>query len=152
MKCEEFEMLMADALGDEITGTDALAFEQHIAQCNKCSAEYQSLKRSLQTLHSLPGPDHVSVERLGDRLVISPVCGAPRARLHRFGLATLRYAATILIAFVAGYSWHTEPAAPQVNPEAPSEAIEQRFVDIHAQKPERSHFAKCLLAVSNRRH
>jgi anti-sigma factor RsiW len=152
MKCEEFETLMADALGDELSAGDAAAFEQHIAQCKKCQAEYESLSRSLQTLHSLPGPDHVRVERMGDRLVISPESGPPSVRLHRLALATLRYAATILIAFVAGYSWHTKSDTSPAEPGARSEAIQQRFVDIHAQKPQRSHFAKCLLAVTNRRH
>ena len=152
MKCEEFEMLMADALGDELTTADSSLFEQHIGQCKNCRAEYESLTRSLQTLHSLPGPARMKVERSGDRLVISPESGAPSARLHRFGLATLRYAATILIAFVAGYAWHTESGAPLIEPGARGEAIQQRFVDIHAQKPQRSHFAKCLLAVTNRRH
>ena len=152
MKCEEFETLMADALGGELSAVDASAFEQHITKCKKCRAEYESLTQSLQTLRSLPGPAHVTVARMGDRLVISPESGVPGARLHRLALTTLRYAATILIAFVAGYIWHTESDTPRVEAAARGDAIQRRFVDIHAQKPQRSHFAKCLLALTHRRH
>jgi len=152
MKCEEFEMLMADALGDELGAADASAFEKHIAQCKNCRAEYESLKRSLEMFRALPGPTPVKVERLGDRLVISPESRPPSARLHRLALVTLRYAAAILIAFVAGYSWHSESDTPGIESGARSEAIGQRFVDIHAQDPQRSHFAKCLLAVTKHRH
>jgi predicted anti-sigma-YlaC factor YlaD len=150
MKCEEFEEMMADALGGELSASAVPAFEEHIAHCETCRAEYESLTQSLQTLQGLPSTAPVTVERVGDRLVISHEASVSNARLHRYAIAALRYAATILIAFGAGYGWHTDPQASRVDSGVRGDAIGQRFVDIHQRNPQRSHFAKCLMAVSNR--
>jgi anti-sigma factor RsiW len=39
MNCEEFEMLMADALGDELSPNDRPVFEAHLAECDCCRQE-----------------------------------------------------------------------------------------------------------------
>jgi hypothetical protein len=105
-RCEDFEGLMADALGDELAPADRSAFEAHLAQCAQCRQEYESLRQTVGTMRDLPGPTRVSVRREGSRLVIDEKeAAAPRRRVWWVG-SPLRYAASILIAFTAGYALH----------------------------------------------
>ena len=42
MDCQAFEMMMAEALGDELSPEDRPAFEAHLASCDRCRREYES--------------------------------------------------------------------------------------------------------------
>ena len=68
--CEDFEMLTADALGNELSEADRPAFEAHLAQCEKCRREYETASRTVSMMRALPGPTRVTIRREGDRLVI----------------------------------------------------------------------------------
>jgi len=129
MKCEDFDMLMADALGGELSSNDRPAFDAHLAECERCRADFESSRRTLEDLRTLPGSRRVAARREGDRLVIEDATsigrGAPgeigaithptsakagpapmRRTIARFLASPMRYAAGLLIAFTAGYALH----------------------------------------------
>lgn len=131
MNCNDFETLMADALGNELSPADRPIFEAHLRDCLKCRGEYESTRRAVATMRELPGPARVTVRREGDRLVIEDkppkhVSGKAntvrRGRLRTVASSLLgpalggrgmqpaargalfRYAASVLIAFSVGYA------------------------------------------------
>lgn len=158
MNCETFEMLMVDALGDELAASDRPAFEAHLAECERCRSEYEASRRAVGLMVSLPGPEHMTVERQGDRLVIQRAGLAPAFASRRFGAALLRYAATILVAFVAGYGWHAgsttgvggaaEPPGRVHTDENADDHFQQRLATIYSRGTARSDLAKCLMAMA----
>jgi len=177
MNCEEFEPLLADALGDELSPTDRVAFEEHVARCDACRGEYESARRTLSELRSLPAPRRVSTNDIATVLVpgttlplrtrksgterSTPSHPAP----HRSVIRVLRYAASLLIAFTAGYALHAGltlsanfPPSPIASERARSgdgvynvHTLEAAFTRVHLQKPARSDLAKAMIAMVPRR-
>lgn len=175
MNCQEFEILMADALGDELSPADRPAFEAHLAQCARCREEYESAGRAVETMRTLPGPRRVNVRREGDRLVIEEPRSAGlgergTSRRSRFAFSrfrgVFRYAASVLIAFTAGYAVHAGlmvtdagrqtlvqvPLTPEENtaqkPTTPGRDFRSAIVSAATGKPSRSDLAKCLVAMA----
>ncbi len=173
MNCEEFEPHLADALGDELSPTDRVAFEEHVARCEACRGEYETARRALSELRSLPAPRQVSMRDIDTALVP----GVP-LRLHAADLGTgrvaqshavprrsfvrvVRYAASLLIAFTAGYALHaglTFSSRPVAGERYTSRdgaygtsTLEAAFARVHAQKPTRSDLAKAMIAMVPRR-
>jgi hypothetical protein len=54
MKCEEYRLLMMDAIYDEITQDDLKSLKNHLAQCSDCRAKFDTLKATTQTLAQWP--------------------------------------------------------------------------------------------------
>ena len=154
MKCEDFQMLLADALGGELSDADRPAFEAHTAQCPRCRAEYESMSGAVRSLRALPEPQAVSVRRVGDRLILSE--RSPRA-LTWFSHRLLRYAAGLLIAFSAGYGLRAglaphddasgRPVALVANDGSKRGSLEGAIAGAHLRNPARSDLAKCLIAM-----
>lgn len=161
MSCEDLELLMADALGGELSEADRLVFEDHIAACARCRDEYESARAAVAMMKTLPGPTHVTVRREGDRLVI----GSGSRRSMPWGGGLLRYAAGLLIAFSAGYGlnaglllYDAVRGSVTVSPRDPAEdgpgsegSLEGALIRAHARRPLRSGLAKCLIAMSSAR-
>ena len=102
MKCQDFETLMADALGNELAPADQPTFEEHLAQCDTCRHEYATACETLATMRRLPGPEPVTLKHDGARLGIEDAPMGTRRPLR----GAFRYAASVLIAFTAGYALH----------------------------------------------
>jgi anti-sigma factor RsiW len=108
MKCEDFEMLMADALGDELAEANRGEFEEHLGECARCRAEYEAGRATVRRMQAVDGPavmakPTVPVGSGGLRLAAASG-GGPRASRSFIQLAPLlRYAAVIAVAFIAGY-------------------------------------------------
>ena len=102
MKCQDFETLMADALGNELAPADQPIFEEHLAQCDACRHEYATACETLATMRRLPGPEPVTLHDNGARLGIEDAPTGTRRPLR----GAFRYAASGLIAFTAGYALH----------------------------------------------
>lgn len=166
MKCEDLETHMADALGDELSPEHRQAFDAHLRECEKCRTEYEGSHRAIDALRVLSGPKRVSVRREGGRLIIqtpesSDASSDTQLRgvrhLGRMGAGLLRYAATILIAFTAGYGAHAglmmadDARPPQsvttVKDSAPRN-LRGSLASAHARNPSRSGLAKCLAAIT----
>ena len=168
MNCDHFELLMAEALGDELAEADRPAFEGHLALCERCREEYRTALATLRTLRSLPGPDRVSagIEGKAERITSCPVAEARRL-FQWSSAAVLRYAASVLIAFTAGYAVHaglaTAPAhrpfdvtrvavrPPAVGSTAGGISGPVTFgaalAGTHLRNPGRSDLANCMIAM-----
>jgi len=154
MKCEDFQMLLADALGGELSDADRPAFQTHLAQCARCRTEYESMSGAVRSLQALPEPRPVSVRRVGDRLILSE---SPPRTLAWFSHGLLRYAAGLLIAFTAGYTLRagltphdaTSGAGVVRVADAGSkrDSLQVAIAGAHLRNPARSDLAKCLMAM-----
>jgi len=50
MKCDDYRLLMMDALFDEISGTDKKTLDDHLESCSDCREKFQTLLATTQTL------------------------------------------------------------------------------------------------------
>ncbi len=173
MNCEEFENLLADALGDELSPEDRPVFEEHLGSCERCRLEYESSREAVAAMRALPGPQRVSVRREGNRLVIEDDDGVRRSpgRVRRNGglsraawwrSRVSRYAASVLIAFTAGYIAHAalvvqETPMPRGGivqvPESKTrtgqqESLRGALVSAYTRNTARSDLAKALIAMA----
>jgi anti-sigma factor RsiW len=158
MNCEDFQMLLADALGGELSNAQRPDFEAHIAQCSQCRREYESMTGAVQSLQALPQPQPISVRRVGGRLILDE---SPRGAMGAFSYGLLRYAAGLLIAFTAGYALRAaltpRDAAPREGVVQVADAGSKRgtlqvaIAGAHLRNPARSDLAKCLSAMYDTR-
>ena len=158
MNCEDFEMLLADALGGELSVGDRPAFEGHIAECSRCRAEYESMSGAVRSLKALPDPQPVTVRRQGGRLILSE--SSPR-RMMRFSHGLLRYAASVLIAFTAGYALRAaltprtgvsdRAVIELADAGSKRDTLQVAIAGAHLRNPARSDLAKCLSAMYDNR-
>lgn len=154
MNCEDFQMLLADALGGELSETDRPAFEAHVAHCATCRREYDSMSGIIGGLQSLPDPPNVSVRRAGGRLILSD---SSRGTMAALSHGLLRYAAGLLIAFTAGYALRASLAPRAVAPGGEvvqvadaghkRGSLQVAIAGAHLRNPSRSDLAKCLSAM-----
>ena len=161
MNCQDCEMLMAEALGDELTPEDKIRFEGHLAECERCRRDYESARSTISAMRSLPGPQRVAVHREGDRLVIDETPARPPHSRHWSSRGIFRYAASVLISFTAGYGVHsarvarelTLPASPFVDTSpgtanaSPRRSLQQTLVSAHTRNPRKSDLATCMAAM-----
>ncbi|GAF95163.1 unnamed protein product [marine sediment metagenome] len=162
MNCTDFEVLLADALGDELSAADRPVFEAHLAECEKCRREYETALRTVTTMRELPGPARATVRREGNRLVIDDRPPHALRMPWWFRRGAFRYAASILMAFAAGYAVHaglmmTEGGRrvehivqTDEGIEAPTSpnSLQRALVHTHVRNPARSDLAKCLIAMA----
>jgi Putative zinc-finger len=162
MSCDDFEMLMADALGGEMADSDRAQFEGHLAFCATCRGEYQSMVGAVEKMRSLPGSSLVS-EAVA-REAISIDVGEGRGHGHgrgngrgsRSGMGALyRYAACILFAFGAGYVLRGEARSelpvdvPTITETAKPTGVtlETALVSAHRKKPGGSSLSMAMTAM-----
>lgn len=171
MNCEKFESLLADALGDELSPGDRPVFEEHLASCERCRREYETSHEAVTAMRTLPGPQRVSVRREGNRLVIvddERTSGTPRGPKPAAWWASgvFRYAASVLIAFTAGYIAHAalgdqaRYGSSETVVEAPddggdrlrAESLEVALVSAYTRKAGRSDLATAFIAMAKPSH
>ena len=169
MNCEPFESMMADALGDELSPDDRTVFEAHLAGCDQCRHEYETRLQTIKSLRDLPGPQRVTIQRRGNRLVIQGLPESPPEVMRVRYRGVLRYAAGLLIAFTAGYATHLgmmmgedgsvtsslSPVADHQGSEKMNfasaqverDTLQSSLVNVHFRRPGRSDLAKCMIAM-----
>ena len=169
MNCEPVDSMMADALGDELSPDDRTAFEAHLAGCDRCRHEYETRLQTIKALRGLPGPQRVTIQRRGNRLVIEGLPESQPGVMRVRYRGVLRYAAGLLIAFTAGYATHLGmmmgdggSASSSISPGAKHQGSEEMsfasarmerdtlqssLVSVHIRRPGRSDLAKCLIAM-----
>lgn len=175
MNDERFDELLAGAIGGELSETDAAEFEAALERSPARRQEFDSLKRAADAMQMLPGPVVVPIgatDEAGQPAISivrpgpsgrSPTTAAsahahPRAR----GTGIMRIAASVLIAFTAGYgthAWLTIRDAVERHQRSEhtvrvadvgAESIRERLTREHLAKPNRSALASCLIATSKR--
>jgi anti-sigma factor RsiW len=150
MNCNDFELLLADALGGELTESDRPAFERHMAECASCRADYQSTSATVSRLRALSAAEPASAR----------VSKVGTAREASWGSSVLRYAASIVIAFAAGYGANglahrheqtavTPPATTiQINgTQLASASFGAALAETYQRRPGRSDLSRCLSAM-----
>lgn len=156
MNCKEFELLLADELGGELADTDRAAFDEHLANCPACRREHESLAGAVGRLQSLPAAPSVRVERLGERLMLTPTAAMRRSVSTSWMSGLLRYAAVVAFAFLAGYFVHATkvPSATTLAPSSvvsttgsPGRDLQTAVAMQFSRNPGRSDLAKGLLAM-----
>jgi hypothetical protein len=110
------------------------------------------LRAALSEARSLPAAGPTRIERVGDRLILTPLAGGRGFGEQSWSTAVLRYAASVLIAFVAGYSAHSALSREGAQPAAPTavsrpDTLQVALADAHLRNPGRSDLAKCMIAV-----
>lgn len=166
MKCEEFELLLADALGDELSENGQVVLDRHLATCPACRCDYESAMRTVDGMRSIPGSKSVRMRREGRRWIVDdthadgvtpPTRSAPRTQ----GYGVFRWAASILIAFTTGYAFHAgvmmkgaierfEPTPMMVDVDG-SVNVYGALLRAHAVKPSRANLAKALMVLGKSR-
>lgn len=174
MKCENFEQLLADALGGELAEADQAAFEAHLAECDTCRQEYKSDSAAVQALKRMAGPQEVRVSREGERLIIegpetlsvvdaaqgtAKTKGPSYGRTKRRMSAFLRYAASLLIAFVGGYALHAglmlstaghpgqDNSGTSLVAQAETPTFQAELLRAHQRNPAGSGLSKCMMVL-----
>jgi len=71
LRCLEARRLFSPYLDGVMTGTEMLALQDHLSECEACGAHYQSLRRTQQVLMSVERPQAPSDLGLKLRLAIS---------------------------------------------------------------------------------
>lgn len=115
MNCERFMDVLADALGNELPPTMQAEYDTHMASCAACRRESESMHETLSTLRHLPPAPEVSIRRLDGSLVLGRSTDLRRSARPRWD-AMFRYAAIILLAFLAGFAIRR---GPEVSPGVP---------------------------------
>ena len=83
LQCPLAKQLFSPYLDGAVTGTEMLALQQHLAECERCNREYQSLQRAQQLLMSVARPKVPTDLGLKLRLAISREADtAKRARFE----------------------------------------------------------------------
>lgn len=159
MNCNEYQQLIADAVGGEISPADSAALDKHLSTCTTCQAEFANARSVLRTMRSLSAPPSIAVFRSGEQLIIQPTSAPVSRRLQRANM-WLRYAACILFAFIAGYfvaAGRTSATTPPIVVQKPvipakkntaSDSLESAIASVHKQHPNESPLTKCLLAMA----
>jgi len=173
MNCEQFDELLADALGDELSAANRPAFEEHVGACKRCRREYESASAALTAMRALLAPPLATVGTASDDPIrFRSVSGRGTGLALRW-FPVLRYAAAVLIAFTAGYFYRAEqppmatsgvnpimltkagdePGASAVsgigvgNAHAPPRSFEAALAVVHLRNPSQSDLAKCMIAM-----
>jgi len=71
LQCPEAKQLFSPYLDGAVTGTEMLALQSHLAECEGCSRQYESLRRTQQLLTSVARPKAPADLGLKLRLAIS---------------------------------------------------------------------------------
>jgi len=178
MNCREFESILADELGGELSQRDRSAFASHLAECAACRAEHEAHRATLERLReSVPGPIRATMNQEDGRVVITTGQDASNHKASgiRIPTALMRYAAVILLSFAAGYlarAWD-DPKTSNVDHEtvlaesddrldSPSptmdgdnqkgESIREAVLVAHRRNPSRSNASKFIAAMFAERH
>ena len=162
MDCKDFEALLADAVGGELADADRPMFENHLASCAQCRRQYESLIGTVNVMQTLPTPMDVTVTRRGAQLIITEARTPTSNRRAWFSRGLLRYAASVLLAFIAGYALHagvgSTPGGPQPETQARIHEVSSSpktrgtvrtaLVDAYRRNPQASTLAHCMAALS----
>lgn len=157
MSCADYEQLLAEALGDELSAADAVRLDEHLRECAACRQEFAQGTAAVAALRRLPRAEHVP-ERALDRGAGFRTGGqVGRSAGVRWMQPALRYAAVVIMAFTAGYAWkgRTSPPGQAADvsdmvvdpPSRGAKSFESALARAYRQNPAGSDLAKCMSAL-----
>ncbi|MHC5108435.1 MAG: anti-sigma factor [Planctomycetota bacterium] len=170
MSREEFDNLLADALGGELDDERAARFQTLLDGSEEFHREYESLQTTLTQFSALAGPVKVSMADAfintqgGESGGESPGGPAPESRTYPIKRPGhwMRYAASILAAFTCGYGAHAglmlfadsdQGSQSEVvvdgspAPDSVKESVEERMFREYRRNHDRPEFARCMVAM-----
>ena len=166
MQCSEIQDLLADALGGELSGERLDALNAHLASCASCRDEHGNLASLQEKLRALPESVAVRLAKDGERWSLMPEqslrsLNAPGHARRRGAPALMRRAASILIAFTAGYAAHAmltfsarreidDRETPRVVNSARGDDLRRAVALAHQARPAISDLAKVMTALGTR--
>ncbi|HTS06215.1 MAG TPA: anti-sigma factor [Candidatus Eisenbacteria bacterium] len=104
LQCPQAKQLFSPYLDGAVTGTEMLALQQHLAECERCNREYQSLQRAQQLLMSVARPKVPTDLGLKLRLAISREADtAKRARFEGMMVRLENALQTFMVPVTAGF-------------------------------------------------
>lgn len=150
MNCEQAREMLADYLGDELNVPDRETFEQHLADCDPCRQEVESLAGAVQALRSLAPPGEAEVTGTGTTESAPRLAAPGRTASRPLGafLRPLAYAAVLAIG--VGIGWTAKPAPPAVDPpEQPArQSPASRSIEERIRSGDLNPYARNALALS----
>ena len=161
MDCDRFELMLAGALGDELSPDDRAAFDNHLEACTRCRSEYESLRGVTVSLRALSAPPSVRIAREQDGVYLEDGASSrTQSSADRLWRGPVRMAASILLAFVSGYAVHAAlmmggASAPPANPiahltrepAANTTTLRSALVAAHERSPHQPALANCFAAM-----
>ena len=102
MECKDVQEMLADYLGDELDSSFRNAFDSHLAICQQCRSEVESLQRTVQSLKQLPV---LAAPNSWDASLSRSKTHIPFPR--RYVMRLLTYAA--MLVFGVGIGWFGNP-------------------------------------------
>jgi anti-sigma factor RsiW len=115
MDRKQFEDILADYLGNELSPRDRRAFEEHLAHSAEDRAEVEALQAAVRCLRELPPPP---VAATGASEPGARARRLPQALVVRYLFRPLAYAAVLLAG--VGIGWFARPAQRTTQPGAES--------------------------------
>ena len=110
MNCNQVQDMLADYLGEELATADRRTLEDHLAECERCAAQVESLQAAIRALRQLgPPPAHAVPHP-------PPAARTPVLRLQRYLFRPFAYAAMLMIGVGIGWSARPAPPAPTLAP------------------------------------
>src|SRR5436305_6452073 len=104
LQCPEARQLFSPYLDGAMTGTEMLAFQNHLVECAECNGKYQSLLRTHQMLTSVGRPKVPADLGLKLRLAISrAVTAAKRARFEGMMVRLENLLEAFMVPVTAGF-------------------------------------------------
>lgn len=161
MNCDEIQLLMADALGGELSASNRARLESHLAECPRCRKDLASSRDALDEIRTMPAPVRVRLRREGRHFVAEPIVGSGFSANLWQRTSAWRRAASIIIAFTAGYALHAGLMLTRTGPAVPSQktqhvtstaasrddSFDKALVLAHQRNPLRSDMAKYMGAL-----
>jgi len=162
MNCSDVESLLPDAWGGELTEHDQKALNDHIVVCHRCQEEYTSGQSAVALARRIPGPQAAQLTMQRGQWGVATLRTSVESSFPR-RLGRFRFAASIFLAFVAGYAFHAglilmNPASrPSDEYRAPtpviaevggrSRSLQATLVSMYRQNPGASQLANGMMAV-----
>lgn len=160
MNCTQLEPHLPDLLGGELSPELGLACAAHLADCGTCRARVEAL----QDVQALLRDAATGAERLPLRAIggMSRSARPAPTSIARPMFAVLRYAAVIVLAFLAGFATRapgkpvtpagSSAVAPAAGPGelASNPRLQREYREIASAHPEATSFGRTLLLLARR--
>lgn len=153
-ECRFVDEHLADYLGNELSPADLATFRTHLAECPACSQRAAGLADAQHALVSIaaPAPDDAFMG------VPAPMLASERGGARGRSASSLALAASILLAFTAGYLVGTPAPVPPTGPNpadaGPRQAelprIAREYMHASRSLPASNSFAWALVSAARR--